>query len=199
MKSDLAKLRHARSVKDFPDINLEADEYMKLAICRSPIMIVLIWAGEALAIVGLFALLIFLQRNSTSGPVFQLDQNGQSFLLLCIYVLMGVTLIAGLISTHVYRRNKIFITNKRLIQQTATSLFISSTNIIELVSIEDVSFKQSGIIDYIFKIGTLRMSTVGEETTYTLKYVDSPNNELEVITHLVHVEKERDKNSSKED
>ena len=199
MKSDLAKLRHARSVKDFPDINLEADEYMKLAICRSPIMIVLIWAGETLAIVGLFALLIFLQRNSTSGPVFQLDQNGQSFLLLCIYVLMGVTLIAGLISTHVYRRNKIFITNKRLIQQTATSLFISSTNIIELVSIEDVSFKQSGIIDYIFKIGTLRMSTVGEETTYTLKYVDSPNNELEVITHLVHVEKERDKNSSKED
>lgn len=199
MKSDLAKLRHARSVKDFPDINLEADEYMKLAICRSPIMIVLIWAGEALAIVGLFALLIFLQRNSTSGPVFQLDQNRQSFLLLCIYVLMGVTLIAGLISTHVYRRNKIFITNKRLIQQTATSLFISSTNIIELVSIEDVSFKQSGIIDYIFKIGTLRMSTVGEETTYTLKYVDSPNNELEVITHLVHVEKERDKNSSKED
>lgn len=199
MKSDLAKLRHARSVKDFPDINLEADEYMKLAICRSPIMIVLIWAGEALAIVGLFALLIFLQRNSTSGPVFQLDQNGQSFLLLCIYVLMGVTVIAGLISTHVYRRNKIFITNKRLIQQTATSLFISSTNIIELVSIEDVSFKQSGIIDYIFKIGTLRMSTVGEETTYTLKYVDSPNNELEVITHLVHVEKERDKNSSKED
>lgn len=199
MKSDLAKLRHARSVKDFPDINLETDEYMKLAICRSPIMIVLIWAGEALAIVGLFALLIFLQRNSTSGPVFQLDQNGQSFLLLCIYVLMGVTLIAGLISTHVYRRNKIFITNKRLIQQTATSLFISSTNIIELVSIEDVSFKQSGIIDYIFKIGTLRMSTVGEETTYTLKYVDSPNNELEVITHLVHVEKERDKNSSKED
>lgn len=199
MKSDLAKLRHARSVKDFPDINLEADEYMKLAICRSPIMIVLIWAGEALAIVGLFALLIFLQRNSTSGPVFQLDQNGQSFLLLCIYVLMGVTVIAGLISTHVYRRNKIFITNKRLIQQIATSLFISSTNIIELVSIEDVSFKQSGIIDYIFKIGTLRMSTVGEETTYTLKYVDSPNNELEVITHLVHVEKERDKNSSKED
>lgn len=199
MKSDLAKLRHARSVKDFPDINLEADEYIKLAICRSPIVIILIWAGEALAIVGLFALLIFLQRNSVSGPVFQLDQNGQSFLLLCIYILMGVIVIAGLISTHVYRGNKIFITNKRLIQQTATSLFISSTNIIELVSIEDVSFKQSGIIDYIFKIGTLRMSTVGEETTYTLKYVDSPNRELEVITHLVHVEKERNKTSSEAD
>ena len=37
------------------------------------------------------------------------------------------------------------------------------------------------------------MSTIGDETTYTLKYVDTPTDELEIITHLVHVEKERAK------
>jgi hypothetical protein len=59
-----------------------------------------------------------------------------------------------------------------------------------LVSIEDVSFKQSGIMEHLIKVGTLRMSTIGEETTYIFKYVDTPIDELETITHLVHVEKQ---------
>ncbi len=37
------------------------------------------------------------------------------------------------------------------------------------------------------------MATVGDETTYTFKYVNTPKNELDAITHLVHVEKEKTK------
>ena len=91
---------------------------------------------------------------------------------------------------HVYSNNKLFVTNKRIIQRSQSTLFASSTNIIDLVSIEDVSFKQSGLLEHILKVGTLRMSTIGEETTYTFKYVDTPIDELETITHLVHVEKQ---------
>ena len=40
-----------------------------------------------------------------------------------------------------------------------------------------------------FSVGTLRMSTIGSETTYTFEHVDTPTDELETITHLVHVEK----------
>jgi len=46
------------------------------------------------------------------------------------------------------------------------------------------------LFEHLLKIGTLRMSTIGEETTYTFKYVDTPIDELETITHLVHVEKQ---------
>ena len=62
-------------------------------------------------------------------------------------------------------------------------------NVIDLVSVEDVSFKQSGLFEHLFEVGTLRMSTIGDETTYIFKYLDTPTDELEIITHYVHVEK----------
>ena len=33
------------------------------------------------------------------------------------------------------------------------------------------------------------MSTIGDETTYVFKYLDTPTDELETITHFVHIEK----------
>ena len=33
------------------------------------------------------------------------------------------------------------------------------------------------------------MSTIGDETTYIFKYLDTPTDELETITHYVHIEK----------
>ena len=117
----------------------------------------------------------------------------RGFFSIVIDVVFGVIVIAALIGLNVYSNNRLFVTNKRIIQQAQASLFSSSTNVIDLVSIEDVSFKQSGIWEHLIKVGTLRMSTIGEETTYTFKYVDTPIDELETITHLVHVEKdERD-------
>ena len=62
-------------------------------------------------------------------------------------------------------------------------------NVIDLVSVEDVSFKQAGLFEHLFEVGTLRMSTIGDETTYIFKYLDTPTDELETITHYVHIEK----------
>ena len=62
-------------------------------------------------------------------------------------------------------------------------------NVIDLVSVEDVSFKQAGLFEHLFEVGTLRMSTIGDETTYIFKYLDTPTDELETITHFVHIEK----------
>lgn len=193
MKSDMIELRHARSRKDFPEIKLEENEFVKLVIRRSPIYLVLIWAGEIVATAALLVLLVFLSSSSKSNAVLNLNEESVSFLNLVVYIALGAIWIAGLIGTKVYRGNKLFVTNKRLIQKAMTSLFASSTNVIDLISVEDVSFKQAGILEHVMKIGTLRMSTVGDETTYTFKYVDTPTNELELITHLVHVEKEKDK------
>ena len=128
-----------------------------------------------------------------TNSVFAMDAMSRGFFSIVIDVVFGVIVIAALIGLNVYSNNRLFVTNKRIIQQAQASLFSSSTNVIDLVSIEDVSFKQSGIWEHLIKVGTLRMSTIGEETTYTFKYVDTPIDELETITHLVHVEKdERD-------
>lgn len=195
MKNDLENLRHSRSKKDFPEISLEEDEYVILKIKRSGILPVLIWAGVALAGVLLIALNILVAGTANT---FSTTATSQALFSIIVDIVFGVILIAALISTHVYNLNRLFITNKRVIQNLQTSLFAGSTNVIDLVSIEDVSFKQSGIWDHILKTGTLRMSTIGDETTYTFTWMDEPNDELETITHLVHVAKEDDDDKEKE-
>ena len=112
-------------------------------------------------------------------------------------VLLGAR-FGGIVGQSIYDANQIYVTNRRLIQKSRNSLFANSTNIIELRRIEDVSFRQSSLVDQIFRLGMLRMSTVGEETTYSLKYVDTPRDEVKIISHLVYkCKKNTDDPSSK--
>lgn len=199
MKPELAALRNARSKKDFPNLKLEDGEYVELAIRRSKVGVLFIWGATALGSVLLLALAILTASGAISviNPVFGVTANARSFLMLSIIILFGILFIFGIVSTRVYNDNLLYVTNKRLIHNARASLFAQSTNVIELVSIEDVSFSQSGLTDYLFGIGTFRMSTVGDETTYTFKYADSPKNEIEIVTHLIHVAKEASKENNR--
>ena len=168
-------------------ISLEVGEQIVLEIKRTKIIPILIFAGACLASILLFALYILI--NAGNSFVFALDTNGRAFFLLVIAIVLGTVWIATLISLNVYTTNKLFVTNKRLIQRVANSLFDTAMNVIDLVSVEDVSFKQAGLFEHLFEVGTLRMSTIGDETTYIFKYLDTPTDELETITHYVHIEK----------
>ena len=168
-------------------ISLEAGERIVLEIKRTKIIPILIFAGACLASILLFALYILI--NVGNSFVFALDASGRAFFLLVIAIVLGTVWIATLISLNVYTTNKLFVTNKRLIQRVANSLFDTAMNVIDLVSVEDVSFKQAGLFEHLFEVGTLRMSTIGDETTYIFKYLDTPTDELETITHYVHIEK----------
>lgn len=168
-------------------ISLEVGERIVLEIKRTKIIPILIFAGACLASILLFALYILI--NAGNSFVFALDTNGRAFFLLVIAIVLGTVWIATLISLNVYTTNKLFVTNKRLIQRVANSLFDTAMNVIDLVSVEDVSFKQAGLFEHLFEVGTLRMSTIGDETTYIFKYLDTPTDELETITHFVHIEK----------
>ena len=174
------------STKLQPTIKLEEGENLVLIIKRSPIPLILLWAGEAIAMIILIVLHIFFAHPHTIEQFMRIDSSTQPVLFFIIYLLAVVLLAVGLISTTVYRRNILFVTNKRLIQEITTSLFVASTNVISLRSIEDISFRKSGLWDYLLHIGSIRFSTVGDETTYTFRYVDTPQDEMETITHLVH-------------
>lgn len=195
MKKDLVKLHHARSAKDFPELKLEENEYIELIIKRSPIGMVLIWGAVVLASIILFVSSFIISFGNTDGLALGMDDSAKFYLQMIIVAIFSTVVVCGIIGSRVYKGNILYVTNKRLFQCNTTSLFSSSTNVIDLVSIEDASFKQSGILEYLFKIGTIRMATIGEETTYTFKYVDTPTDELSVISHLIHVEKEKYKST----
>ena len=187
MKTELARVQHARSAKDFPEIDLEQDEHVVLHIRRSRIGVIFIWTVVALMIIALSITLILLAAsNGSNNSVFSMNELSLRYLRLGIFALYVVIFFGGLIGQNIYNSNQIYVTNHRLIQKSRNSIFAHSTNIIELRRIEDVSFRQSSLIDNLFHIGMLRMSTVGEETTYSLKYVDTPRDEVKTISHLVY-------------
>lgn len=194
MDENLAKIRHERSKKDFPDLSLEDDEYVELAFRRARIILLMITGGIAIGVI-----IILLATLLTLLGQAMLDEMGRNFLFIILFALLITCLIAGAVALRIYRGNRLYVTNRRVIQALMNSLVSSSLNAIDLASVEDVSFHQDGILQQVFHYGTLRLATVGDETTYTFKYSDITPEDLEAISKLVTKAKKRHKKRSEND
>lgn len=180
MDESLAKIRHDRSKKDFPALKLDDDEYVEFAFKRARICLLMILGGTALGlIVILLAFLLVLMGQA------MLDEMGKNFLFIILFALLAATTLIGLVSWRVYQGNRLFITNKHAIQMTMESLVSTSFNAIDLSSIEDASFRQDSLMQKLFHYGTFRLSTVGDETTYTFKYSDITPSDLKAVIKLI--------------
>lgn len=180
MDQGLARIRHERSIKDFPFLKLEDGEYVEFAFKRARIWLNLILGGLSAGLI--FILLAFLLTLMGQDS---LDATGISFLYILLGSLLAAVVIAGVFTLMVYKGNRLFITNKHVIQMVMESPMASSYNMIDLQSIEDTSFSQDGVFQKIFGYGTFRLSTVGEETTYTFKKSDITNDELKAVSKLI--------------
>ena len=180
MDANLVKIRHERSLKDFPNLRLEDDEYVEFAFMRARICLLMIFGGMiAGLIVILLGFLVTLLGQS------KLDEMGRNFLFIILFALLAAAFIAGVVALRVYRGNRLYITNKHVTQFVMNSLVAGSINIIDLASIEDASFRQDNILQKMFHYGTLRLSTIGDETTYTFKYSDISAKDLRAVTKLI--------------
>lgn len=188
MDKPLAKIRHERSKKDFPGLRLEDDEYVEFAFKRAKICIMMIWGC---VFIGLIVVLLSFLLTLIWQP--GMDEMGSSFMFIILSALIAVILISGAIASMIYHGNKLFITNKHAIQMIMTSPTSNSINIIDLSSVEDASFSQSGLMEKFFNYGTLRLSTIGDETTYTFKYSDIRGEDLRTITELISDAKKKAK------
>ena len=180
-------MRHERSRKDHPQLPLEDDEYVELVIDRTKVGLFLIWGATllAIALVGISILVLALNPNT-----FTMNDTARSYLFMLLIVVLVVLTVGGFILSYVYRHNRMYITNQRIIHYSTHALFARSKNVIGLVSVEDVSFRQDSIIQHLFRYGTVRLSTVGDETTYTFPFVDTPVDEINTIASLVHAAKD---------
>ncbi len=188
MDENLAKIRHERSKKDFPMLNLEDDEYVEYAFKRANICLMLIMAGTGIGvIIILLGFLLVLLGQS------MIDEMGKRFLFIMLFALFASVIIIRIVAIKTYRGNRLFITNQRVVQHLMTSLVSSSVNAIDLTGVEDVSFHQDGILPRIFHYGTLRLATVGDETTYTFKYSDISPEDMKAISKMITDAKKRSK------
>lgn len=180
MDEGLAKIRHERSVRDFPFLKLEENEYVEFAFKRARIWLNLIMGSlvAGLIFILLAFLLVLMGQDS-------LDGIGISYLYIILGSLLLAVVLAGVFTMMVYKGNKLFITNKHVIQMVMISPLSNSLNMIDLSSIEDTSFSQDGLVQQIFGYGTFRLSTVGDETTYTFKKSDITQEELKAVSKLI--------------
>lgn len=186
MDESLVKIRHDRSKKDFPGLRLEDDEYVEFAFRRARICLLatIFGTGIGIILILLAFLLVLVEQH-------MVDDIGRNYLFIILAALLMATALIGLVALKIYNGNKLFITNKRAIQMTMASPVVNSVNIIDLVSVEDASFRQDSILQNLFHYGTLRLATVGDETTYTFKYSDINGEELKAVTDLISKAKKR--------
>ena len=181
--SDELKRKHERSVQQYPNLNLSEGEYVILDIKRHPIGM-LIPASIAIFLVLIIMVFVLmypsLARDSIISPMPSVtDVFGVAMLLI------GLVVLGGAVALWIYLQNQFFLTNESVIQEIQESLFSRHEQTVSLGSIEDASFRQSGIIQTVFNYGTIRLSTEGEETTYIFHFVARPREQIAVINNAI--------------
>ena len=184
MDENLAKIRHERSKKDFPGLKLDEDEYVEYFFKRAKICLWMIWGATFIGLVIILLAFLIVLMHQTA-----IDEMGRNFLFIILFALLATALIIWMIALKIYNGNKLYITNKRVMQMVMNSPVSTSINIIDLESVEDASFRQHNILQKLFHYGTFRLATVGEETTYTFPFSDISPSELRGVTELISTAK----------
>lgn len=180
MDENLIRIRHERSKKDFPTLKLEDDEYVEFVFKRAKICFLAFFGALAAGLIIILSIFLLVLLNQG-----EIDVMGRNYMYIMLGSLLAVCLIAGIIGAMIFKGNRLFLTNKRVIQFVMESPLSTSVNIIDLKSVEDASFSQKGLLQKYFGYGTLRLATVGDETTYTFKYSDISSNELKAVSKLI--------------
>ena len=154
MDKNLARIRHERSKKDFPKLELDDDEYVEFAFGRAKNSLLLQWAkiGGGIAIV-LLALLLLLVSELVD------DDTGLGFFLIIIVVLALVGVVSGIGVSAVHYGNKLYFTNKRMIQVVVNFPLLETVRSVNLEGIHKVDYEQTTIIERLLHYGTFKVST----------------------------------------
>lgn len=178
--------RSEEARKKYPNLNLSKGEYVIKAVSRHPIGLLQIWLVVGVLIVVLWAMYALLFLGQNPSDVFIEGgtdmQSGGALLLAALSVLF---VLGGMVATYIYNSNHFYLTNESVIQEIQTSLFSRHVQTVSLSNIEDASHKQSGILQTLLNYGTIRLSTEGDETTYSFSYVAHPKKHIDVLNNAV--------------
>ncbi len=185
------KERHEQSLNDHPEITDLADnEFVIIEIKRHPIVPRLIWGLSLFFLVIITSLwLIFASTNTAPSRIMGFDLNFSGIFAFIIILLDMLLVLIAYISAKIYKNNKMFITSERVIQFQQRSLFDEKIQSIDLDGVEDVSSHQVGMVASLLNFGNVRLSTIGDETTYEQNLVKNPKRVVEKINNVVQAVK----------
>lgn len=181
--SDELKKKHEKSVQQYPNLNLSEGEYVILDIKRHPIGM-LIPAIVSIFLVVIIMIFVLFYPSIARDSILPIMPSVTDIFGVAM-LLIGLVVLGGAVALWIYLQNQFFMTNESVIQEIQESLFSRREQTVSLGSIEDASFRQSGIIQTIFNYGTIRLSTEGEETTYRFHFVANPRDQIAIINNAI--------------
>ena len=182
--NETIKMKHDRSKRTWPNLSLSEGEFVIRMVPRSLIGLTGHVSISLFLITLSFIALLNYDLIAASINVRQQIIDPQTIIFSAIVVIC-ITALGMYIIYYIYTSNKLFLTNESVIQEIQTGLFSKKEQIVSLVNIEDVSYSQDGILQQIFNFGSIRLSTEGEETTYTFTYASSPKANIAILNNAV--------------
>ncbi len=180
-----AEAKHKESKQRYPELTLSPGEYVIMTVRRHPIGLASIWLAEGVVIfIALLLLGLGIFGSNILADSFGINIS-VGILALVSFLLIILMLAIGMVSTSIYRDNKFYLTNESVIEHVRIGLFSRREKTISLGSVEDVSFTQNGILQYMLNYGFIRLSTVGDETTYRFTNVSNPRKQTAILTQAV--------------
>ena len=184
---EVIRNRHEESLRKFPQVKIDDDEYVVMSLRRHWIGLL----GVFLTTFILFVLLVSAWILICYTPNrFEIPEQMKTNLSLIFAPLSALVLVAGYIGYSTYVSNKLFVTNERVVQWIVKGLLERKSQVINLEAIEDIGFSQSGLLQHIFNYGTVRMSTTGDESTYTFNFASFPAKTVEILGEIAECSRE---------
>jgi hypothetical protein len=115
--------------------------------------------------------------NSTAPGV-----NYATIAMLSILVVLVIGVLLTL-ATIVYRKSKLTVTDKNVVQIIQNGLLNKRVSQLSLANVEDVTSQQKGILANIFGYGILNIETAGEQTNFNFNYCPNPHRVAKIILH----------------
>lgn len=178
--SEELEQRHQDSKRRYPHLNLSQGEVVILSIKRHPIGLLLPLVSGGVVLFALVAVLIMYPADAQ-----QYNLPGYGVMVMIAVLIMLLVGIGTYVAVWVYQKNQFYMTNESVIQEIQHSLFSKREQTVSLGSIEDASFRQTGILQTMLNYGTIRLSTEGEETTYRFAYVENPRDQVAILNNGV--------------
>lgn len=180
--SEAVKIKHADSVKKYPMLNLSESEYVISEVKRHPIgklsIIGTVVVMSLLVLMGMIAYPSLVADSTYNMPP-------ASAVIFPGTMLIILFALGGYVALWVYMSNTFYLTNESVIQEIQKGLFSRHEQTVSLGSIEDASFRKSGLLQSMFDYGSIRLSTEGEETTYRFEFVSNPKEQIAVLNNAV--------------
>ena len=112
-----------------------------------------------------------------------IEDTDTAFLYANLFASVAIVfaVIIILLSTMVYRRNRLIVTDRNITQILQYGLFNRKVSQLNMVNVEDVTSKQKGLFASMFGFGELIIETAGEQSNFHFTFCPNPGYYAKII------------------